>query len=126
MNIPSELRYSKTHEWVKMEGDTAVIGLTDHAQGQLGDIVFVNLPAQGDAVTAGEPMGDIESVKAVSDVFCPVSGVVSAVNGELEASPQLINEEPYEAWLIKVTGVTETEELMSAAEYEALIAAEQE
>ncbi len=126
MNIPSELRYSKTHEWVKMEGDTAVIGLTDHAQGQLGDIVFVNLPAQGDAVTAGEPMGDIESVKAVSDVFCPVSGVVSAVNGELEASPQLINEEPYEAWLIKATGVTETEELMSAAEYEALIAAEQE
>jgi len=126
MNIPSELRYSKTHEWVKMEGDTAVIGLTDHAQGQLGDIVFVNLPAQGDAVTAGEPMGDIESVKAVSDVFCPVSGVVSAVNGELEASPQLINEEPYEAWLIKVTGVTEMEELMSAAEYEALIAAEQE
>lgn len=126
MNIPNKLRYSKTHEWVMLEGDTAVIGLTDHAQSQLGDLVFVNLPVPGDAVTAGEPMGDVESVKAVSDVYCPVSGVVSAVNAELEDSPQLINEQPYDTWLIKVEELSDTEELLSAAEYEALIAFEQE
>jgi len=126
MNIPNELRYSKTHEWVRLEESTAVIGLTDHAQSQLGDLVFVNLPAPGDAVTAGEPMGDVESVKAVSDVYCPVTGVVSAVNTELEDSPQLINEQPYEAWLIRVEKVSGTEKLLTAAEYEALIASEQE
>jgi len=126
MNIPNELRYSKTHEWVRLEESTAVIGLTDHAQSQLGDLVFVNLPAPGDAVTAGEPMGDVESVKAVSDVYCPVTGLVSAVNTELEDSPQLINEQPYEAWLIRVEKISGTEELLTAAEYEALIASEQE
>lgn len=126
MHIPNELRYSKTHEWVKPEDGSIVIGLTDHAQTQLGDLVFVNLPAVGDTVTAGEPMGDVESVKAVSDVYCPVSGVVSAVNEALEDSPQLINEQPYEAWLIRVTEVSDTEELLTAQEYEAYIAAEQE
>jgi glycine cleavage system H protein len=126
MNIPAELRYTKTHEWVKLEVKTAEIGLTDHAQKQLGDLVFVNLPAAGDSVTAGETFGDVESVKAVSDVYSPVTGVVAEANGALEDSPQLINETPYEAWLIRVEQVTDTEELLTAAEYEALIASEQE
>lgn len=126
MNIPAELRYSRTHEWVKMEDGVAVIGLTDHAQSQLGDLVFVNLPAVGDEVFAEEAMGDVESVKAVSDINSPVGGVVSAVNEELEDSPQLINEKPYEAWLVKVENPTGVEELLTAQEYETLIAAEQE
>lgn len=126
MNIPAELRYTKTHEWVKLEGDTAEIGLTDHAQKQLGDLVFVNLPAAGDNVTAGEAFGDVESVKAVSDVYSPVTGVVAEANGALEDSPQLINETPYEAWFIRVKQISETEELLTAAEYEALAASEEE
>ena len=126
MNIPTELRYSKTHEWVKLEDGVAVVGLTDHAQSQLGDLVFVNLPVVGDEVFAEEAMGDVESVKAVSDINSPVGGVVSAVNEELEESPQLINEKPYEAWLVKVENPTGMEELLTAREYEALVAAEQE
>lgn len=126
MNIPAGLRYSRTHEWVKMEDGVAVIGLTDHAQSQLGDLVFVNLPAVGDEVFAEEAMGDVESVKAVSDINSPVGGVVSAVNEDLEDSPQLINEKPYEAWLVKVENPTGMEELLTAQEYETLIAAEQE
>lgn len=125
MNFPAELRYSKTHEWVKLEGDTAVVGLTDYAQSQLGDIVFLNLPAAGDAVAAGAPMGEAESVKAVSDLYCPVSGIVSDVNQTLEENPQLINESPYEAWLVKVEQVSETGELLTAEEYAALTAAEE-
>ena len=101
---------------------TVTVGLTDYAQQELGDLVFVNLPAVDDAVTAGEAFGDVESVKAVSDVFSPVSGVVSEVNEELLDSPQLINETPYDAWMIKVSDVGDTEELLSAAEYEAFIA----
>ena len=101
---------------------TVTVGLTDYAQQELGDLVFVNLPAAGDEVTAGEPLGDVESVKAVSDVFCPVSGVVAEVNEELLDAPQLINEQPYEAWMIKVENVSGSEELLSAAEYEAFIA----
>lgn len=126
MNIPAELRYSRTHEWVKLEDGVAVVGLTDHAQSQLGDLVFVNLPAVGDEVFAEEAMGDVESVKAVSDINSPVGGVVSAVNEELEDTPQLINEKPYETWLVKVENPTGFEELLTAQEYEALIAAEQE
>ncbi len=117
------LKYTKSHEWVMENADgTVTVGLTDYAQQELGDLVFVNLPAAGDAVTAGEPLGDVESVKAVSDVFCPVSGIVAEVNEELLDAPQMINETPYEAWMIKVEAVTDTEELMSAAEYEAFIA----
>ncbi len=117
------LRYTKSHEWVLENADgTVTVGLTDYAQQELGDLVFVNLPGVGDDVTAGEPLGDVESVKAVSDVFCPVSGVVAEVNEELLDAPQLINEQPYEAWLIKVEGVSGSEELLSAAEYEAFIA----
>ena len=117
------LKYTKSHEWVKENEDgTVLVGLTDYAQQELGDLVFVNLPEVGDAVTAGEPLGDVESVKAVSDVFCPVSGTVAEINEELLDAPQLINETPYEAWMIKVESVGDSEELLSAAEYEAFIA----
>jgi glycine cleavage system H protein len=117
------LKYTKSHEWVLENADgTVTVGLTDYAQQELGDLVFVNLPAAGDEVIAGEPLGDVESVKAVSDVFCPVSGVVAEVNEELLDAPQLINEQPYEAWMIKVETVSGSEELLSAAEYEAFIA----
>ena len=117
------LKYTKSHEWVKENEDgTVLIGLTDYAQQELGDLVFVNLPEVGDAVTAGEPLGDVESVKAVSDVFCPVSGTVAEINEELLDAPQLINETPYEAWMIKVESVGDSEELLSAAEYETFIA----
>ena len=122
MNCPETLRYSKSHEWVKMEEGIAVIGLTDYAQSELGDLVFVNLPEVGDAVTAGEAFGDVESVKAVSDVFSPVSGDVAEINEELLDAPQMINETPYDAWMIKVENVGDAEELLSAAEYEAFVA----
>lgn len=118
MNTPNELLYSKSHEWVKTEGEVAVIGLTDYAQHALGDLVFVNLPEVDDEVTAGEALGDVESVKAVSDVISPVSGTVIEVNQELLDAPQMINEEPYGAWLIKVR-FTSMEELLDAAAYDA-------
>ena len=119
MNFPAELKYSKSHEWVKMDGDVAVIGISDFAQDALGDVVFINLPAEGDSVTAGENFGDVESVKAVSDLVCPVTGTVCAVNEELLDQPELLNKAPYDAWIIKVENVTDTEELLDAAAYEA-------
>ena len=118
----ANLKYTKSHEWVLENADgTVTVGITDYAQQELGDLVFVNLPQAGDDVTAGEAFGDVESVKAVSDVVCPVSGVVAEVNEELLDAPQLINETPYDAWMIKVENVSETEELLSAEEYEAFI-----
>ena len=97
------IRYSASHEWVERSGiNTARIGLTDHAQAALGDIVFVNLPAEGDTLTEGQSFGDVESVKAVSDIIAPVDGTVTAVNEELADNPGLINEAPYEAWLVEV------------------------
>ncbi len=123
--IPAELKYTKSHEWVKEEDGVFVIGLTDYAQSALGDLVFVNLPEEGDSVTAGEAFSDVESVKAVSDVFSPVTGEVCAVNEDLLDNPALINEAPYDAWLIKVNNVTDTEELLDAAGYEAVVAAEE-
>lgn len=118
MNHPTELKYSKSHEWVKFSEDgTALIGLTDYAQDALGDLVFVNLPEAGDEVTAGEAFADVESVKAVSDVFSPVSGTVAEVNEELLDAPEKMNEDPYGAWLIKVENVTAQEELLDAEEY---------
>ena len=123
MAILEGLKYTKSHEWVKENGDgTVTVGLTDYAQQELGDLVFVNLPMAGDAVTAGESFGDVESVKAVSDVFSPVSGEVAEINEELLDAPQLINETPYDAWFIKVENVGDTEELLSAAEYEVFLA----
>ena len=124
MATPDTLRYTETHEWASLEGDVALVGLTDHAQSELGDLVFVNLPEEGDDVAAGEAFGDVESVKAVSEVISPVSGTVAAVNEEVLDNPALINEAPYDAWLIKVEGVSadEIDDLMDAAAYEASIA----
>ena len=122
MNVLEELKYSKSHEWVKMvDENTALVGLSDYAQDALGDLVFVNLPEAGDEVTAGEAFADGESVKAVSDVYSPVTGTVEEVNEALLDAPESINESPYDAWLVKIGSVTDTEELMSAAEYEAYV-----
>ena len=124
MNFPAELKYSKSHEWIRYEDGVAVIGISDFAQDALGDVVFVNLPAVGDEVTAGEAFGDVESVKAVSDLISPVSGVVLEINEELEDSPENLNEDPYGAWIIKVENVTAEEELLNSEDYEALCAEE--
>ena len=119
MLFPAELKYSKDHEWMKEEDGVAVIGISDFAQDALGDVVFVNLPGEGDDVTAGEAFGDVESVKAVSDLVSPVTGTVSAVNEELLDAPEMLNSDPYGAWLIKVESVEGSEELLDAAAYEA-------
>ena len=125
MNIPEDLKYAKSHEWVKEEGEEMVIGLTDYAQSELGDLVFVNLPEEGDELTVGEAFADVESVKAVSDVYAPVAGTVSEINEELLDAPEKINEAPYEAWLVRVKDVTEKEALLSAEEYQAFVESEQ-
>lgn len=120
MNTPDHLRYTKSHEWVLFADDgTAKVGLTDHAQDALGDLVFVNLPQVGDALTCGEALGDVESVKAVSDVYSPVTGTVKAVNEDLLDTPEAINSDPYGAWLVEVEDITDQEELLDAAAYEA-------
>lgn len=125
MNFPKELKYSKTHEWVRFQEDgTAYIGITDYAQDQLGDLVFVNLPAAGDALQAGESFADVESVKAVSDVNAPVSGTVKEVNEALADAPEKMNEAPYDAWFVRAEGITDTDALMTAEEYETFIAEE--
>ena len=122
MNFPKELLYSKSHEWVQMLDDTtARIGLSDYAQDALGDLVFVNLPEAGDEVAAGETFADVESVKAVSDVFSPLTGNVAEVNEALLDAPESINEDPYGAWFIQVSGISDKEDLMSADEYEAFV-----
>ena len=119
MNFPEDLKYAKSHEWVKtLEDGTVLVGVSDYAQDALGDLVFVNLPEAGDEVTEGEPFADVESVKAVSDVYSPVSGTVAEINEVLLDAPESINEAPYEAWFMKVEYVTGTAQLMSAAEYE--------
>lgn len=123
MKIKTDRLYAKSHEWVLFENDTtATVGLTDFAQSELGDLVFVNLPQVGDTVTAGETFADVESVKAVSDVYCPVTGTVVAINEALLDAPQKINEDAFEAWLIKVENITDKGELMDSAAYEALTA----
>lgn len=122
-NTPAELKYTKSHEWVKEEDGIFTVGLTDFAQDALGDIVFVNLPEEGDTVTAGESFADVESVKAVSDVFSPVTGTIVEINEELLDNPALVNEDPYGAWFIKVSEVSGTEELLDASAYEESLAA---
>ena len=119
MNYPAELQYSRDHEWLRMEDGIAVIGISDFAQSELGDVVFVNLPEVGDDTTAGEPFGDVESVKAVSDLVCPVTGTVCQINEELLDAPEKLNEDPYGTWIIKVENVTDTEDLLTAEQYEA-------
>ena len=122
MNVPKELMYTKSHEWVKtVDETTVVVGLTDYAQDALGDLVFVNLPEPEDEVTAGEAFGDVESVKAVSDVYSPVTGVVAEINEDLLDSPESINSDPYGAWMIRVSDIEDKEELMSAQEYEEFV-----
>ncbi|MDI9521446.1 MAG: glycine cleavage system protein GcvH [Bacillota bacterium] len=124
MNLPSNLKYSASHEWVKVEGDLVVVGITDFAQKELGDLVFINLPNLDDEVSAGEPFADVESVKAVSDIISPVSGVVAEVNEELLDKPELINDNAYEAWIIKVKNAAGMENLLSAEQYNDLISKE--
>ncbi len=126
MEYPKELKYVKSHEWIKEEGDLVVVGISDYAQDALGDIVFVNLPEEGDDVSIGDAFADVESVKAVSDIFSPVDGTVAAVNEELIDNPALINETPYDAWLIKVENVSEKEETMDADAYEKFVEEEAE
>ena len=120
MNFPAELKYLKTHEWVELLDDTtALVGISDFAQDQLGDLVFINLPQVGDTVTAGGPLCDVESVKAVSDVNSPVSGVVAEINEDLLDAPEKLNEDPYGAWIAKIQPVTALGNLLDAAAYEA-------
>ncbi len=120
MNIPTDLKYSKSDEWVRVEGNTATTGVTDYAQGQLSDIVYVELPAVGTAIKQGEPWGSVESVKAAADVNMPISGTVTAVNEALKDKPETVNSDPYGAgWMVKftVTNPGELKELMDAAAY---------
>ena len=126
MAYPQEYRYTKEHEWVKIEGDTGTIGITDHAQESLGDIVFVELPKPGAEISAGKSFGTVESVKAVSELFAPVSGTVSAVNEELANSPEKINSDAHGSWMVKVKlkNSGEANGLLSAADYEKFVAEE--
>ena len=124
MNYPEELKYTKSHEWLKEENGVSVVGISDYAQDALGDVVFVNLPAVGDEVTAGTAFGDVESVKAVSDLISPVSGTVDEINEELLDAPEKLNKDPYGAWIIKVKDVTGKEELLDAAAYKEFCAQE--
>ena len=121
MNIPEDLQYTKSHEWVRIEGDTATIGITDHAQDELGDLIFVELPEEGDTFDAGESFGTVESVKAVSDLYAPVGGEVVEVNSALEDAPENINEDPYgEGWIVKLR-TTDEADLLSPEEYEKVV-----
>ena len=122
MTIPGNLLYSKTHEWILINGNAARVGLTDFAQDALGDVVYFNLPEPGAAAAAGDVIGEVESVKAVSEIFAPVSGVVSAVNARLSESPETVNSAPYDAWIFEMEGVEGIEGLLTPGEYEAFCA----
>jgi glycine cleavage system H protein len=126
MAYPADLKYTKEHEWIKVEGDTGIVGITDHAQKALGDIVFVELPKPGAALTAGKTLGTVESVKAVSDIYAPASGTVTEVNQELATTPEKINADPHGAWMVKVklSNPGEVKNLLSAADYEKFVAEE--
>lgn len=127
MEFPEDLKYSKEHEWVLVEGNVATVGITDYAQDQLGDIVFVELPAIGDKVSKEDAFGVVESVKAVSDIYAPISGKVLEVNDDLPETPEMLNEDPYgDGWIIKIdmSDLDELQDLMTAAEYEEYVAEE--
>jgi glycine cleavage system H protein len=129
MEIPQGLKYSKEHEWVATEDSVATIGISDHAQDQLGEIVYIELPAVGDKISKDDPFGVVESVKAVSDIYAPVTGTVIEINEDLPESPETVNEDPYgDGWLIKVkiTDMSDLEDLMDAEEYAELLAREKE
>ena len=124
MAVPSEFKYSKEHEWVKVEGNTATIGITEYAQGELGDIVFVELPDVDDEINEGDTFGSVESVKTVSELYAPVSGKIVETNDESEDSPEFVNESPYEkAWMVKVelSDESQLDELLSAEQYSEMI-----
>ncbi len=122
MNVPANLKYTKDHEWVRMEGDFAYVGITDYAQSELGEIVFVEIETVGETLSAGEIFGSVEAVKTVSDLLLPVSGEIVEFNEKLEDAPELVNDDPYgEGWMIKVAVSAQDEELMSAEEYKALV-----
>ena len=125
MNFPADLKYTKDHEWIRVEGNVAYIGITDYAQGELGDIVYVDVQTEGETVEKEEVFGSIEAVKTVSDLFMPVTGEVVEINRALEEKPELINEDAYgEGWIIKIniTDASQIEDLLSASDYEQLIA----
>ena len=126
MAYPADYKYTKEHEWLKLDGNTGTIGITDHAQDSLGDIVFVELPKVGSEITAGKTFGSVESVKAVSDLFAPVTGTVTEVNEALNSTPEQVNKDAHGAWMIKVTlkDPGEASQLLSAADYEKFVAAE--
>ena len=126
MAYPANYRYTREHEWIVLEGTIGTIGITDYAQASLGDIVYVDVPKVGDAVTANAVFGSVESVKAVSDLYAPVSGTVTAINEELKDAPDKINEDPHEAWIIRVelTDIAEFNALLDAAAYEAFVSEE--
>ena len=124
MNVPADLKYTKEHEWIKIEGDMATVGVTDFAQGELGDVVFLEVETVGEALAKGDTFGTIEAVKTVSDMYMPVGGEVLAFNEALEDNPEVINSDPYgDGWMIKIkiSDGAEAEDLMSADEYSALI-----
>jgi glycine cleavage system H protein len=126
LNIPEELSYTRTHEWVRREGDIATVGITDHAQDELGDVVFIELPEEGATFSAGDSFGTIESVKAVSDLYAPVGGEVVEVNETLNDSPERVNEDPYGGgWMIRLR-ISEEGDLLSAGEYERVVEEESE
>jgi glycine cleavage system H protein len=124
MSYPTDLKYTKDHEWIRLEGDTGAIGITDFAQQQLGDVVYVDLPAEGSALVSGQVFGTIESVKAVSELFAPVSGEVIEVNTGLKDRPEDVNRKPHDTWMIKVkmSDAAEASSLLDPATYEALLA----
>jgi glycine cleavage system H protein len=126
MDTPTDLKYSKDHEWIRVEGDKVVVGITDYAQGELGDVVFVELPEIGKKLEKGEAFGTIEAVKAVSDLYCPVSGEIAEINDKLEGDPALVNQSPYEdGWMVKVivSDMGELDELMDATAYKEMVGA---
>lgn len=125
MEFKKEALYAKSHEWVIFDGDEAIIGISDYAQSELGDLVFVNLPEVDDEVEVGEAFADVESVKAVSDIYSPVTGVISEINEELLDAPEKINEDAFGAWFIKVKDITDKAELINAEEYEAFCESEE-
>jgi glycine cleavage system H protein len=126
MAYPADFKYTKEHEWIKVDGTTGTIGITDHAQNSLGDIVFVELPKVGTELKAGQSFGTVESVKAVSDLFAPATGTVTEVNGALATSPEKVNSDAHSAWMVKVAlkNPSELSALLSAADYEKFIAEE--
>ena len=126
MKIPAELKYTEDHEWIRVEGDTAVVGITDFAQGELGDVVFVEIETEGEELEKGETFGTVEAVKTVSDLFMPVGGEISEVNEVLADEPELVNKDPYgEGWMIKIqiNDVSELNDLLSANDYKKMVEA---